>query len=107
MPGFTREQVNSISVGYTHLRWGIDRPHGDPKVVTNIHAKREDIHGKLFVCGYIEFGPTSQISFSIKEGDEGDFKRYEIINPVCTICQVNPVDAANGFDTCQTCLDKR
>lgn len=29
------------------------------------------------------------------------------IGPVCCICKVNWVDAENGYDTCQPCLNKR
>jgi len=41
-----------------------------PRKVVEIVTKRNDIEGKLFVVGYTQFGDTSTISFSIKEGDE-------------------------------------
>lgn len=41
----------------------------DPRRVTSITARRDDIHGKAFVCYYTEFGKGAQISESAKEDE--------------------------------------
>jgi hypothetical protein len=80
---FTRAEVDSIVVGKTKLQWGLGYGRfGEPKEVTRIFAKRDDIHGKLFVCGYHKHSEDtgSEMSFSIKEGSEADARLYRIIN---------------------------
>ena len=67
---YTREQIDGITVGKTKIAAGCDGRFGEPTVVVSIHAKQEDIHGKLFVCGYRRFGDNACISFSVKEGEE-------------------------------------
>lgn len=74
---FTREQVDAITIG-TKITRGIDGRWGNTHPVVSIHAKQEDIHGKLFVCGYTSYGEGSAMSFSIKEGDPSDFRHYRI-----------------------------
>ena len=37
--------------------------------VTKIFGKGDDRNGKVYVCYYTEFGPTSSISNSLKEGE--------------------------------------
>lgn len=68
----TRQDIDSIQIG-TLLAFCLD---GDtcskPRKVVEIFARACDVHGKLFVCGYTEFGPTSRISFSLKEGDPSE-----------------------------------
>ena len=62
---FTRAEVDSIKVGSV-----IDGYIGRPSPVVSIFAKENDVHGKLFVCGYQKHGDSGgSISFSIKEGD--------------------------------------
>lgn len=39
-----------------------------PRKIVEIICKKNDVNGKIFVIGYTDFGPNSQISFSIKEG---------------------------------------
>lgn len=60
----TRDQVNSLKVGDLALdcfgRWS---------TVVEITCRRDDIHGRRFVCFYTSFGPTSRISASMKEGE--------------------------------------
>ena len=72
---FTREQIEAIDVG-TEIAWGMGGRFGAMTKVVEIFAKREDVQGKLFVCGYREFGEGARISFSIKEGSETDAKHY-------------------------------
>ena len=75
---FTRQQVDSIEVG-TLIAWSLDgKQFGAATPVVEIYAKAEDVAGKLFVCGYRQNGPTSTISFSIKEGDRLDGTLYRI-----------------------------
>jgi hypothetical protein len=74
---FTRDQVDSIQIG-SMIAQGWDGRFGKPTKVVEIFAKREDVHGKLFVCGYREYGPNAKISFSIKEGDKTDAKIYKL-----------------------------
>jgi len=74
---FTREQVDAITIG-TMITRGIDDRWSDPHPVVSIHAKQNDIEGKLFVCGYTTYGEDAQMSFSIKEGDPTDFRHYRI-----------------------------
>lgn len=66
MTTFTRQQIEAIEVGTTVA--GFYPSEFTP--VVSIHAKKEDIHGKLFVCGYRQCGDNAQISFSVKEGEE-------------------------------------
>lgn len=75
---FTREQIDAIQVGKTQIAWGIDGRFGEYREVISVHAKQDDIHGKLFVCGYCEHGDNGAISFSIKEGDALDARIYRI-----------------------------
>lgn len=78
---FTREQIDAIEVGKTLIAMGIDGRFGEATVVTSIHAKREDVNGKLFVCGYRQYGDNAQMSFAVKEGDASDFRHVQIIQP--------------------------
>lgn len=43
--------------------------YGTARKIVKISVKKEDIHGKLFIQGETEHGPTSTITFSIKEGE--------------------------------------
>jgi hypothetical protein len=73
---FTRAEIDAIAVGKTRIanRWSAEATE-----VVSIHAKGEDIHGKLYVCGYVRFGTNGgKVSFSIKEGDELDASLYRI-----------------------------
>ena len=69
----TRDEINSIVVGtmlQTTLNLAGDGAHwSEPRPVTSIFALQDDIAGKRFICGYTQFGPTSEISFSVKEGE--------------------------------------
>lgn len=69
MTTFTREQIENINVG-SMIACGIDGHFGEATPVTSIHAKRDDVHGKLFVCGYRQYGDNAQMSFSVKEGEQ-------------------------------------
>jgi hypothetical protein len=60
----TRAEVASLKAGDL-----IINPFGKPARVTRIHARGEDIHGKLYACYYVEWGEGSTISDSIKEGE--------------------------------------
>lgn len=73
---FTRDQIDSIEPGMMLIRkFGGRRT--EPARIVSLHAKKDDIAGKLFVCGYAEHGENAQMSFSIKEGDAYDFSAYE------------------------------
>ena len=72
---FTRAQIESIAIGSTKIAQGIDGRFGEATTVVDIHAKQDDICGKLFVCGYRQYGEGAMISFSVKEGDDGRFIR--------------------------------
>lgn len=74
---FTRQQIEAIEVG-TKIAFGIDGNFGPATKVVEILAKREDIHGKLFVCGYRDHGDHARISFSIKEDDATDARFYQV-----------------------------
>lgn len=77
MTTFTRQQIESIKVGKTVIAMGFDGRFGEATPVTSIHAKQDDISGKLFVCGYRQYGERAQISFSVKEGEEiGRFTKF-------------------------------
>lgn len=75
MTTFTRQQIDSIAVGQTKIAAGIDGRFGEATPVVSIHAKQDDIHGKLFVCGYRQYGDNAQMSFSLKEGETDRFHR--------------------------------
>lgn len=75
---FTRQQIESIEIGSTKVAHGIDGRFGEATTVVEIYAKKEDIKGKLFVCGYRQYGEGARMSFSIKEGDEVDARHYRI-----------------------------
>lgn len=81
MTTYTRAQIDAIQPGRTLIAMGIDGRFSEATVVTSIHAKRNDIHGKLFVCGYRQFGEGGQMSFSVKEGEESDFRHTKIVQP--------------------------
>lgn len=40
-----------------------------PRRVTRVFARRDDVHGKAFVCFYVEYGDRAEISASAKEGE--------------------------------------
>jgi len=42
---------------------------GNWRRVTRIYGRGADVKGKMYVCYYTEFGPTSSISNSLKEGE--------------------------------------
>jgi hypothetical protein len=42
---------------------------GNWKQITKIYGRGHDVNGKAYVCYYTEFGPTSSISNSLKEGE--------------------------------------
>ena len=72
---FTREEVDSIKIGSILVG-----PFRKPSQVLSIFAKENDIHGKLFVCGYQKHGDNGgSISFSIKEGNTLSASIYRII----------------------------
>jgi hypothetical protein len=75
MTTYTRQQIDAITPGTTRIAQGIDGRYGEATLVTSLHAKQEDIHGKLFVCGYRQYGEGAQMSFSIKEGEDDRFTR--------------------------------
>lgn len=79
MATFTREQIDAIEPGKTRIaRSFTGVAFGEADLVTSLHAKQDDIHGKLFVCGYTQFGENGWLSFSIKEGDATDARLYQI-----------------------------
>jgi hypothetical protein len=41
---------------------------GEWRAVTRVYAKGFDVEGRAYVCFYTEFGGTSRISGSLKEG---------------------------------------
>lgn len=60
----TREQIDNLMVGDI-----VPNCFGELRPITTIHAKREDINGKLFACFYTKFGDNSALSGSLKEGE--------------------------------------
>lgn len=72
-------QVDAIAVG-TSIAFSLNGCFGEPTEVESIHAKQDDIHGKLFVNGYRRYGRAGKglMSFSIKEGDETCARFYRI-----------------------------
>ena len=62
--------MRGIQIGQTKIAHGIDGRFGEATPVVEIYALKNDIHGKLFICGYRQYGENAGISFSIKEGDE-------------------------------------
>ncbi len=60
----TRAEVESLAVGDEVLDC-----FGNLRRVVDIHARRDDVSGKLFACFYQDFGNGSTISGSIKEGE--------------------------------------
>ena len=100
MTTFTRAQIDAIAIGTTTIAQSIDGLHfGKATPVVSIHAKREDIHGKLFVCGYRDFGGNAQISFSVKEGDPTDSRLTRILNiedQQCPNCGIGGFNRKTG-----------
>ncbi|MGD9670272.1 MAG: hypothetical protein AB7U75_14740 [Hyphomicrobiaceae bacterium] len=75
---FTREQIEAVDLG-TRIAYSIDGvSFSEATEVVEITARGEDVHGNLFVCGYRKFGPTSRISFSVKENNATDFRLTRI-----------------------------
>jgi hypothetical protein len=42
---------------------------GNWRRITRIYGRGDDVRGKAYLCYYTEFGPTSSISNSLKEGE--------------------------------------
>jgi len=42
---------------------------GNWRRVTKVYANGADVNGRAYICYYTEFGPTSSISNSLKEGE--------------------------------------
>jgi hypothetical protein len=59
-----RADINLVAVGELAFNC-----FGNMARVTEIHCRKEDINGRLFVGYYVDFGPGSTISMSIKEGE--------------------------------------
>lgn len=78
---FTRAEIDAIEIGKTKVAMGIDGRFGEATLVTKIYAKQDDIYGKLFVCGYRQFGDRAEMSFSVKEGEESDYRHNRIEQP--------------------------
>jgi hypothetical protein len=60
----TAEDIAQLAVGSI-----VPNCFGQMQKVTSIHHKGVDVNGKMFACFYQEFGPTSTMSNSIKEGE--------------------------------------
>jgi hypothetical protein len=60
----TRAEIQSLEVGDL-----APDCFGQWRRVTKIYGRGDDRNGKAYVCYYTEFGPTSSISNSIKEGE--------------------------------------
>jgi hypothetical protein len=61
----SREQVENLQIGDI-----LPNCFGQMKEVVSIHHKGLDNNGKLFACFYQQFGSTSTMSHSIKEGNK-------------------------------------
>lgn len=60
----TRKNIEDLKVGDV-----APFVFGESKVV-EIHARREDVNGRLFVCYYVEWGANGgRMSASMKEGE--------------------------------------
>ena len=60
----TRAEIQSLEVGDL-----APDCFGQWRLVTRIFGRGHDVKGKAYVCYYTEFGPTSSISNSLKEGE--------------------------------------
>lgn len=60
----TKEQVSNLKVGDL-----FPNCFGEMKKIVSIHHKGYDINGKYFACFYQEFGESSTMSNSAKEGE--------------------------------------
>ena len=60
----TRAEIQSLEVGDL-----APDCFGSWRRVTRIYARGADVKGKAYVCYHTEFGPTSSISNSLKEGE--------------------------------------
>src|SRR5208283_461813 len=60
----TRDEIQSLEVGDL-----APDCFGQWRRVTKIYGKGHDVKGKAYICYYTEFGPTSIISNSLKEGE--------------------------------------
>lgn len=76
----TREQIQALKVGDL-VRTTFDRDGFTGKVregavwsnwrrVVSIHAQKDDVKGKAFVCFYLDWGNGLTVSDSAKEGEE-------------------------------------
>jgi hypothetical protein len=72
----TRDQILAIDVG--SVMWETyDTVQGVPigssrwhfRKVTRVFARGVNVHGEAYICGYHQFGPSSEISFSATQGD--------------------------------------
>jgi hypothetical protein len=61
----SREQVQNLQVGDI-----LPNCFGQMKEVVSIHHKGLDVNGKFFACFYQQFGSSSTMSNSIKEGEK-------------------------------------
>lgn len=62
---FTRQQIENLKVGDL-----LPNCFGQMKPITKINHIGYDVNGKLFITFYQKFGSTSEMSNSIKEGNE-------------------------------------
>lgn len=60
----TREEIESLQAGM-----GATDCFGHQRVITRVFARGNNIHGKAYVCYYTQFGDTSEMSMSLREGE--------------------------------------
>jgi hypothetical protein len=75
-----REEMLALKVGDSIERSLVGNDHFETTTVTHIFATgvtdnpRSPHHGKAYVCLYTRFGPTAEMSGSIREGDDTFFR---------------------------------
>ena len=59
----TRKDIERIAPGLSAVN-----TFGHEKVIVEVYAKKDNVHGQMFACFYCENGPNSKMSESYTEG---------------------------------------
>lgn len=95
-----------LECGKTHLDGGSTLPcyrkYLDRRIKNDSTFKRrvQELHGKVLGCFCKPKPCHGDVLAEVAES------LWYISTHTCTICRTNFVDADDGFDTCQSCLDK-
>ena len=84
-----RDDIQNFSVG----QWAVDC-FGKLGIITDIFGRGNDTTGRAYICYYVQFGPHSTISRSLKEN--------ELVRtvPLCNKFKSFELDAIEAYLVC-------